>query len=127
MSVLQCSRHPTEGIPSAFVINSFSFESKPRWVGSPPVQISKVKQPSLVPFLLEASNLFGESIFGAYDAIFFEPYHSVRSPEQVTQRISWNRHGARGSNVLCFDGHVELAGSDRFPLESFDDGVRNRY
>ncbi|WP_428941058.1 hypothetical protein [Fontivita pretiosa] len=125
MAVLQCPSHPTEKIPTAYVLNAFAFETQPEWTGSPPVQIGKVRNPAAVAWLLEASDRFGPSKYGPYDAIFFEPYHVVRAPDQLGQRLSWQRHVRRTSNVMFADGHVQTVNAP-LPLERFDDGIRNR-
>lgn len=127
MKVLQCPSHPTEGIPTAFVANNAAFDSKATpLTGSPPVQLAKIRKADQVPWLLEATDLFGPGADSErFDAIFFEPYHSVRIPEQIAQRVNWKRH-LGGSNVLFFDGHVAEVRTP-IPWEGFDDGIRGRF
>jgi prepilin-type processing-associated H-X9-DG protein len=127
LSALQCPKHPVAGIPSGYVQNNFAFETQPDWRGSPPVQLGSIKNTARVPWLLEATNSFGPSIYGSYDAIFFEPYHSVRTPDQLATRVEWARHSGRKSNVLFFDGHVAAHRSGEIPLESFNDQIARRF
>jgi prepilin-type processing-associated H-X9-DG protein/prepilin-type N-terminal cleavage/methylation domain-containing protein len=124
---LQCPRHPTPNIPSAYVQNNFAFESRPNWKGSPPVQIGRVRNAARVPWILEAKNLFGPSIYGPYDAIYFEPHHSVRTPDQVVTRVEFARHAGRRSNVLFFDGHVSTASPGGIGIDDFNDGIVGRF
>src|SRR5437762_2740356 len=48
VGALQCPSHPTEKIPSAFVLNAFAFETQPAWDGSPPVPMGKIRKTALV-------------------------------------------------------------------------------
>jgi prepilin-type processing-associated H-X9-DG protein/prepilin-type N-terminal cleavage/methylation domain-containing protein len=129
----QCPSHPTAGIPSAFVINAFSFETRDKptpWWGSPAVQASRIKSPATLPWLLETPDSFIELFPNTpLDQIFQESAHGIHKPEHLAggthARVSDTRHG-KSSNVLYCDGHVAslLAGSHQ--LDDFDDGIRQR-
>jgi prepilin-type processing-associated H-X9-DG protein len=123
MAVLQCPSHPTEKIPSAFVVNAFDFATESTWSGARATQISRIKKPSTVPWALDCSDQFGEATYGPYDGIFFEPYHTIRKPEHLTTRVSWTRHAGKTFNVLYADWHVETLDTP-IALEQFDDGIR---
>jgi len=123
---LQCPSHPTEKIPSGYVLNAFAFETQPDWNPSPPVQISKVKRAAEVVWVLEAADTFGPGIYGGLDGIYFETYHIVRYPEAIAKRIRYDRHVGRTSNVLYADGHVATVPAGTIKFEDFDDGIRQR-
>jgi prepilin-type N-terminal cleavage/methylation domain-containing protein/prepilin-type processing-associated H-X9-DG protein len=125
VGALQCPSHPTQGIPSGYVLNAFAFETRPAWDGSPPIPMGKVRNAASVAWLLEASNSFGESNY-LFDGIYYEPYHIVRAPEQLAQRVNMSRHGRAGSNVLLADGHVSALHPRDLRLEIMDDGIRQR-
>jgi prepilin-type processing-associated H-X9-DG protein len=124
VGVLQCPSHPTEKIPSAYVLNAFAFETQPTWDGSPPVPMGKIRNTAQVVWLLEGSDWFGPSEY-IFDAIYYEPYHIVRKPEHLFERVTLKRHRS-GSNVLFADGHVALLHPDELKLEMLDDGIRQR-
>jgi prepilin-type processing-associated H-X9-DG protein len=130
LSALSCPAHPVIDIPTAFVLNTFAFETQPSWDGALPVPTSKMRTPSELPWLLEASDAFGMSAFGPFDAIFYEPYHIVREPAHLAggakSRINDARHVHQTSNVLYLDGHVDAVRHGTLQLTSFDDGVRQR-
>jgi prepilin-type processing-associated H-X9-DG protein len=75
--------------------------------------------------LVEASDRFGPAEFNPFDAIFFEPAHSLARPEHVPQRVSAGRHPGAISNVAFADGHVASEKGTPAP-ERFDDGLRAR-
>ena len=125
MRVLACPVHPTKGIPSAYNLNAFAFESGPNWRGSPPVQFGRIRRAGDVVWLVEASDRFGPAEFNPFDAIFFEPAHALVKPEHLLQRVSPGRHAGAVSNIAFSDGHV--ASEKGIPsLERFDDGLRAR-
>lgn len=124
--VLQCPSHPVEGIPSGYVVNAFAFETSPQWDPAPPTQVSKLRNPSSLPWLLEASDAFGPSIYGPFDAVFYEPYHVVRMPESLESRVTYVRHARKTSNLLYADGHVAVVRPGQIQLSDLDDGVRRR-
>jgi prepilin-type processing-associated H-X9-DG protein len=107
------------------VLNAFAFEIQPRWQGSPPVPMGKLRNTAELPWLMEASDFFGDSIY-IFDGIYYEPYHTVISPNQLATRVTMSRHGKAGSNVLFADGHVALFRAGQLRLEMMDDGVRQR-
>jgi prepilin-type processing-associated H-X9-DG protein len=123
---LQCPSHPTERIPSGYVLNAFAFETLPSWDPSPPVPLSKVRRSASVVWVLEAADTFGISVYGGLDGIYFETYHVVRYPEAIGQRIRYDRHVGRTSNILYADGHVATLPSGSIQLTDFDDGIRQR-
>jgi prepilin-type processing-associated H-X9-DG protein len=125
VGVLQCPSHPTEKIPSGYVLNAFAFETQPAWDGSPPVPMGKVRNAAQVAWLLEASNWFGPSEY-LFDGIYYEPYHIVRTPDQLALRVNMSRHGKAGSNVLFADGHVAMLRPTELRLDMLDDGIRQR-
>ncbi|MGH7176805.1 MAG: prepilin-type N-terminal cleavage/methylation domain-containing protein [Tepidisphaeraceae bacterium] len=129
-SVLQCPSHPTEGIPTAFVLNCFAFETAPGWGGAFPVQVGRIKRAGALPWLLEAPDLFNTRFYNAfYDDIYFEPMHIIASPAHLRRgaaaRVSVDRHNGATSNVLFLDGHVTATHERDLSLESFDDGLRS--
>lgn len=126
MKVLQCPSHPTEKIPSAFVVNAFSFPvSDTAFEGTGALAQSKIVTPANWPLLLEANNLFNSfSQMSQTDDIFFEVQHHLRRTYQVDPadqryRITTKRHGPSGSNVLYGDGHVSTI-NQALKLEAFD-------
>lgn len=127
--IYQCPAHPTPGIPTAFIVNCFAFNSAPLWTGAPPLRLSAAKNTSQLAWLAEASDRFGTFDNGStFDDVFFEPYHIARSPShlprQTHSRISDQRHGGRQCNVMFLDGHVESIGRGKLTLEMFDDRRR---
>jgi prepilin-type processing-associated H-X9-DG protein/prepilin-type N-terminal cleavage/methylation domain-containing protein len=132
VEVLQCPSHPTEGIPTAYVLNCFAVESAPAWTGAPSTSAGKIRNASRVPWLVETPDLFGtkSAAPGLFDDIFFEPFHVARSPDHLplgtTPRINDARHVSRTANVLYFDGHVDVIQEGGFRVELFDDGIRSR-
>lgn len=129
LSPLQCPSHPTAGLPTAFVLNAFAMETMPDWKPSPPVQLSGVRASSSLPWLLETPDLF-KTYANIFDDIFFEPEHTVFSPEHLpggrTPRMNFSRHLGGTSNVLFADGHVDLMRGSGPEFKQFDDMIRNR-
>jgi prepilin-type processing-associated H-X9-DG protein/prepilin-type N-terminal cleavage/methylation domain-containing protein len=123
---LQCPSHPTDHIPSGYVLNAFAFESAPAWDPSPPVRCAKIRNASAVVWIVEAADRFGLSVYGPFDAIFFEPYHVIRHPQMIVDRVKFDRHAGRSSNVLYADGHVATVRAGSIGLANFDDGIRQR-
>lgn len=126
MKVLQCPSHPTEGIPSAYLLNAFAMETAPAWRGSPPVRWSRAVRSADLVWLVEATDKFGPAPFNPFDAIFFEPYHVVYSPDHISVRVSSSRHAGRLTNVAFADGHVTAESAPKWRMERFDDGIRSR-
>lgn len=123
--VLQCPSHPTPGIPSAYVLNAFAFETRPEWKPSPPVRSNGLRNPAALAWLVEASDQFGPARYAPFDAIFYEVYHVVYHPDHILTRLSFARHVGRTSNVLYADGHVSQV-QRPIELDRFDDGIRRR-
>ncbi|HQY89778.1 MAG TPA: type II secretion system protein [Tepidisphaeraceae bacterium] len=126
MKVLGCPSHPTEKIPSAFVVNAYSFPvSATAFDGTGAIAQSKIVTPANWPLLLEANDQFNsQSQMSTTDDIFFEVQHHVRRVDHINPnaekcRITWNRHDRGGSNVLFGDGHVAPSGQP-LVLEAFD-------
>lgn len=130
----QCPSHPTEKLPSAYVINCFSFETADKpvpWWGSPATQIAKFKNTSTLPWLLETPDFFpGQWTGSVLDAIYQESAHGVHHPDHLEAgreaRVSMTRHAGNTANVSYADGHVELKHPGELKLEDFDDGIRSR-
>jgi prepilin-type processing-associated H-X9-DG protein len=124
LSVLQCPSHPTVGIPTAFVLNTFDFASEPGWRGAGPIQYARLRNPANLPWLLETPDLFLSRDNVLYDDIFFEPWHVLRKPDHLpggsAPRTSYVRHRTRYSNVLFADGHVRNVRPGELRLEQFD-------
>jgi prepilin-type processing-associated H-X9-DG protein len=116
---------PTEKIPSGYVLNAFAFETAPEWTGSAPIPMSKVRNTATVAWLLEAADMFGPSDY-LFDGIYYEPYHIVRNPDQLIERVNRTRHGRAGSNVLFADNHVAMVAPADLRLDMLDDGIRQR-
>lgn len=113
MQVLQCPSHPTEKVPSGFLVNAFSFPiSDTAFEGTGAIALSKIVTPANWPLLLEADDLLhSNSQMSNMDDIFFEVQHHVRRTYQVDptdsrHRLTFKRHGRIGSNILYGDGHV---------------------
>jgi prepilin-type processing-associated H-X9-DG protein len=130
--VLQCPSHPVEGIPTAFTINAYAFETRPNWAPDGPIKLVQPRRHSELPWILESSDTMPgvdsggtvpELIFGIQFHDAWEPSHL---PRQSGQRISDNRHHGRTANVLYLDGHVGLIRQGELVLEMLDDGVRKR-
>lgn len=130
----QCPSHPISGIPTAYVINAFAFETRDEphpWDPSPMVSAGRMKSPAALPLLLEAGNSFGGPFPGSVlDPIYYESGASVHSPEHLPggrePRVAEARHVGKSSNVLFADGHTDLRRAGEFRLEEFDDGIRER-
>jgi prepilin-type N-terminal cleavage/methylation domain-containing protein/prepilin-type processing-associated H-X9-DG protein len=126
---LQCPTHPETGIPTGFVVNAFAFDRTPRWRQSPAIQLSRIRNPSTLPLILEASDRFGVFENPVFDDIFFESAHVIYDPAHLNGprvRISSARHVGRASNVLFADSHVEARRGSSFKLEDFDDRLAGR-
>jgi prepilin-type processing-associated H-X9-DG protein len=114
------------------VLNCFAFETAPTWTGAPPTPLARVRRSAGVPWLLEAADLFNtfDSGLGPFDDIFAEPFHIIRSPENLPggakQRITETRHVGGRSNILYADGHVAPLSRGELTLQMLDDGVRRR-
>lgn len=50
----------------------------------------------------------------------------MRYPEAIGQRIGYDRHVGRTSNVLYADGHVATVPAGSIHLNDFDNGIRQR-
>jgi len=124
IGALQCPAHPTVGIPTAFNLNAFAFESEPGWKGSPPIQLGLVRSSSRVPWLVETPNLYSND-FLYTGSIWMEAHRTVEKPEHLESRVSWTRHGSF-SNVLFADGSAARVDRGGLSLERFDDGIRSR-
>ncbi len=129
----RCPSHPTADIPSAYVLNAFSFETRTAplpWWGSPAVRISGIKGAASLPWLLETPDFFPGMFSGSVmDEIYQEQEHGVYKPDHLVgasrARVSETRH--RYSSNVCFaDGHVAAVKPKVLSLEQFDDGIRVR-
>ena len=126
---LQCPSHPTPGIPTAFVVNAFAFETAPAWRQSAATAVGGIRNPANLPFVLETPDQFKKRSYVVFDDIFFEIFHVIHDPAHLPgspePRVSFVRHG-RMSNVLYLDGHVDVVRPGGLALDDFDDGLRNR-
>lgn len=122
---LACPSHPLSDIPSSYVLNVFAFDTKPEWKPSTPISLARVKSPSDLYWVMEATATFGPSPYGPFDGIYFEPHHIVSNPENLQRRVEMSRH-RRSSNVLFADGHVQEIEPRAFNFERLDDGIQSR-
>ncbi len=128
--IYQCPSHPVADIPTGYVINAFAFETAPNWKPDGPIQLTTVRDPSGLPWLLEAANDFPWREPPAADKIFavefHDAYHPRHMPDGDRHRISDDRHFKNRANVCYLDSHVESLARGDLKLEMMDDHASRR-
>jgi prepilin-type processing-associated H-X9-DG protein len=127
VGALRCPDYERDDTPATYLLNCFAFDTQPQWQGAPPMQFSRIRNPSQVVWMLEAAEEFKRR--GGMPQELFEPHYIIREPANLeggeVQRANLRRHRDR-SNMLFVDGHVQRVVADDFQMTMLDDGLRSR-